>query len=385
MSAVARVLRLALVGGGPGSFIGPVHRMAAELDGRIRLVAGAFSSDHDRCVEAGTRFGVAEDRCYADWRDMIVRERERPDGIDMVAIATPNHLHYPVAVAALEAGLHVMSDKPATASLEEAVALGRIAADAKARYALSYTYTGYPAVRAARTWLAEGRLGNVRKVVVEYIQGWLSTPLEARGDKQASWRVDPVRAGLGGCIADIGVHAFNIAEFVTGRRVEQLSSELVSTVAGRKLDDDCTILLRFGGGATGVLLASQVATGARNGLRLRVWGDKGGLTWDHEQPDRLELDWPDGTSQTLRAGAGGPAGIGARLPVGHPEGYIGAFATLYRDFADVVTGLSPATLLQGIDEGIRGMAFIETSVRSNGRGWTRFMPADGTVRGARAE
>ena len=363
------VLRLALVGGGPGSFIGPVHRMAAELDGRIHLVAGAFSSDPARSIDAGRRFGIVEDRCYSDWRALIAR-----GDIDLIAIATPNHLHFPIARAAIGAGIHVMCDKPATTSLADAQALAQVIAAAQALYALSYTYTGYSAIRAARALCAEGRIGTIRKVVVDYIQGWLAAPIEAQGNKQAGWRADPAQAGLGGCIADIGVHAFNLAEFVTGKRVEAICPELLSVVEGRALDDDCTVLLRFDGGARGLVHASQIATGARNGLRLRVWGDKGGLAWDHERPDRLELDWPDATSQTLRTGAGGPIGDGARLPAGHPEGFIEAFATLYRDLADAIEGKAGDVPIQGIEEGVRGMAFIESAVLGNGGGWAPLLP-----------
>ena len=370
MTGDGQILRLALVGGGPGSFIGPVHRMAAELDGRIRLVAGAFSRDQARSLEAGRRFGVAEDHCFSDWRDLIARA----DDIDLIAIATPNHLHFPIARAAIEAGVHVMSDKPATTSLADARALAEVVAAAQALYALSYTYTGYGAIRAARALCAAGRIGAIRKVAVEYIQGWLSSPIEAQGNKQAGWRTDPTQAGLGGCIADIGVHAFNLAEFVTGKRVEAICPELLSVVEGRALDDDCTVLLRFDGGARGLIHASQIATGARNGLRLRVWGDKGGLAWDHERPDRLDLDWPDATSQTLHAGAGGVIGDGARLPPGHPEGYIEAFATLYRDLADAIEGKASDAPIQGIEEGVRSMALIETAVRGNGAGWAPLSP-----------
>jgi predicted dehydrogenase len=367
-------LRLGLVGGGPGSFIGPVHRMAAELDGRMRLVAGAFSSDPALSIEAGRRYGLADTRSYPSWQAMIAAEAARDDGIQLVAIVTPNSLHFPVAQAALAAGLHVMSDKPATATLSEAVALRKAVAEASGLYALTYTYTGYPMVRAARALCAAGRLGAIRKILVEYIQGWLARPLERQGDKQAAWRADPARAGLGGCIGDIGVHAFNLAEFVSGQKVTSLSADLASLVPGRALDDDCSVLLRFDGGGRGALHASQIAAGSRNGLRLRIWGEKGGLDWSHEQPDRLTLDWPDEPSQVLHAASSylpRMAAFASRLPAGHPEGYIEAFATIYRDFADAIADgcIAPSSPLPTIAQGVRGMAFIDAAVTGNGAGW----------------
>jgi len=361
-------LRLAMVGGGPGSFIGPVHRMAAELDGRIRLTAGVFSRDPAKNAQAAADWGVAPDRVYPDHHAMIAAERGRDDGVDLVSVVTPNHLHFDVAAAALKGGLHVISDKPATLNLAQARDLADIVAASGKLYGLTYTYTGYPMVREAREIVARGDLGAVRKVVVEYSQGWLSRPLEREDNKQASWRSDPARSGVGGCIGDIGVHAFNIAEFITGRRVERLCADVATVVPGRDLDDDCNVLLRFAGGARGVLVASQVSAGARNGLQISVYGETGGLTWSHEDPNILTLDWLDGPSQVLHAGSaylGAGARAVTRLPTGHPEGFIEAFANIYRDFADAIVGKGDGQLVPDIGEGVRGMAFVERAVAAS--------------------
>ncbi|TWB80322.1 putative dehydrogenase [Nitrospirillum amazonense] len=376
------VLRLGLIGGGPGSFIGPVHRMAAELDGRFRLVAGAFSSDPDRSRQGGAAYSVDPARAYPSYAAMIAAERERADGIDVVAIVTPNHLHVPASVHALHAGLHVMCDKPAALTLAEMRDLAEVAAGARGLYALTHTYTGYPLVREARALVAAGRIGRLRKVVVEYSQGWLSTRVETTGLKQADWRTDPGRSGAGGCIGDIGVHAFNLAEFVTGALVTRLCADLSILVPGRRLDDDCNILLRFDDGTPtgvpGVLQASQIAAGDRNGLRLRVFGTEAGLDWSQETPNTLTINGLDGRTEVLHAG-GGAVGAAAqaatRLPIGHPEGYIEAFANLYRDFAAAIHAgrLPPDGTLPGVDAGLRGMAFIETAVANSaaGGGWVR--------------
>ncbi|MEE3623549.1 Gfo/Idh/MocA family oxidoreductase [Nitrospirillum sp. BR 11752] len=368
------VIRMAMVGGGPGSFIGPVHRMAAELDGRIRLVAGAFSRDSAKSAAAARGYGIDPARAYGDYRQMLAAEAVRPDGAQFVAIVTPNHLHFPVAKAALEAGFPVLSDKPATATLEEAQELARVVADTGRPYGLTYTYTGYALVREARAIVRRGDLGAIRKVVVEYSQGWLSEAVEKTNNAQAAWRADPAQSGLGGCIGDIGVHAFNMAEFVSGLKVTRLNADLNSVVPGRRLDDDCNILLRFGDDVPGVLVASQVAAGDRNGLRLRVYGERGGLDWCHERPDVLTLNWLDRPTQTLHAASPylGPAGQGpARLPTGHPEGFIEAFATLYRDFAAIIVsgGDLDGTAVPTIQDGVRGMAFIARAVAANGAGW----------------
>lgn len=368
-------IRLAMVGGGPGAFIGPVHRMAAELDGRMRLVAGAFSRDPARNAEAARVWSVAPDRAYGDYHAMIAAEAARADGAELVAVVTPNHLHFDVSAAALRAGLHVMSDKPATLDLAQAQALQEIVTASGRLYGLTHTYTGYPMVREAREIVRRGDLGVIRKVVVEYAQGWLSRPIEQGGDKQAGWRADPAQSGVGGCIGDIGVHAFNLAEFVSCGRVARLCADVSTVVDGRTLDDDCNILLRFEDGARGVLIASQISAGARNGLKIQVYGEKGGLTWRHERPAELAVDWLDAPSQVLHAGApylSQTARAASRIPTGHPEGFIEAFANLYRDMADAIAeGRGDAGLVPGIADGLRGMAFVETAVAASraGDGW----------------
>lgn len=364
-----------MAGGGPGAFIGPVHRMAAELDGKIRLVAGAFSRDPETSAAAGRAWGLADDRAYPDIAAMIAAEAGRPDGAELLAVVTPNHLHFEAAATALKAGLHVMSDKPATRSLAEARELAGIVRGSGRLYGLTYVYTGYPMVREAREIVRRGDLGAVRKIVVEYSQGWLSEPIERSGNPQAAWRADPARAGAGGCIGDIGVHAFNIAEFVGGARVERLCADVAAVVPGRTLDDDCNVLLRFEGGARGVLIASQISAGARNGLRINVYGEKGGLGWSHERPNELTVDGLEGPSQTLHAGSpylGAAARAATRLPTGHPEGFIEAFANLYGDFADAIAqGRANADMVPDINDGLRGMAFVETAVAASRdeRGW----------------
>ncbi len=364
------VVRLGLIGGGPGAFIGPVHRIAAEMDREIQLVAGVFSSDPARSRAAGQGFGIDPARAYGSLEALIAGERDRPDGVQMVAITTPNHLHFAMAKTALEAGIAVMSDKPATATLAEATALEQIVARTGTPYRLTYTYTGYPMVREMRARIAAGAIGKIRKFVVEYLQGWLADPIEG-DNKQAAWRVDPARAGIGACIGDIGVHGFNLLEFVTGEKVASLNADLVTVVDGRTLDDDCTVGLRLDGGAHGILLASQIATGERNTLRIRVYGATGSVEWTHDACDQLRIGDANGTVTTLYAGGGAlgaDARAAARLPAGHPEGYLEAFANLYRDFAGLLNDRD-APLLPGIESGLRSMAFVDTAVRHNGAGW----------------
>lgn len=364
--------RMGLIGGGPGSFIGPVHRIAAELDREIELVAGAFSSDPARSRAAGESYRIDPARAYPDIAAMLREEVKRPDGIDFVAITTPNHVHLPAARAALEAGIAVMCDKPATTTLAEARELAEVVERSDRPFALSYTYSGYPLVREARARVAAGALGPVRKVVVEYAQGWLA---RAETGKQAEWRADPARAGAGGCIADIGVHAFQLAEFVTGARVTRLLADLAAVVPGRLVDDDCQLLLRFDNGARGALLASQVSVGERNGLTLRIYGENAGLTWRQEDPNKLWISHFDGRTELVQTGdpgLGADAQAATRTPGGHPEGYLEAFANLYRDFAQLLRGES--ALVPGIADGLRGMALIETAVRASAQdaGWVDF-------------
>jgi len=358
-----------MVGGGPGSFIGPVHRMAAELDRRFALVAGSFSSDLSKTRAGAAAYGVTSERAYAGYREMFAAERARTDGIEAVAIVTPNHLHLPIAVAALESGLHVLSDKPATATLAEALTLRDVVRRSSGLYGLTYTYTGYPMIREARRRVARGDVGRVRKAIVDYPQGWLSSPIERQGNKQAEWRVDPARSGLGGCIGDIGVHAFNLAEYVSGARVRTLLADLSSVVPHRVLDDDCNVLLRFDGGQPGVLTASQISTGERNGLTLRIYGETGGLHWSHADPTVLTLNYSDDRSEILHASSA-QFGAAARLPTGHPQGFIEAFANIYSDFADAVLGARDliGTVIPDIEAGVRSMRFVERAIESSRAG-----------------
>jgi predicted dehydrogenase len=359
-----------------------VHRIAAELDGRIELVAGAFSQSAERSRAAADMYKIDPDRAYADYKTMLEAERKRSDAVDFVAIVTPNHLHLPVAVAALQAGFPVMSDKPATATYAEAVELERSVAGSGLPYGLTHTYAGYGLVREARAMCASGKLGKIRKIVVEYLQGWLSNPIETTGQKQAAWRADPAQSGAGGCIGDIGTHAFHLTEYVTGLKVVGVNATLLRVVAGRKLDDDCTSLLRMDNGAQGVLVASQIAAGEGNGMRLRIYGEKGSLDWKQEDPNRLRVKWLDGPEEIRHAAAGylsEDARAVARLPGGHPEGYLEAFAVLYREFAEALiawqknkAAVLPATL-PGIEAGVRGMRFIDRAIESSTHeSWVEF-------------
>ena len=380
--AEVRKLRMGMVGGGPGAFIGPVHRMAAELDGKIELVAGAFSQSAERSREAGAHYKIDPARAYADYRQMIEAERKRADGIDFVAIVTPNHLHLPVALAALEAGIPVMSDKPATATYEEALKLEAAVAKSGLLYGLTHTYAGYAMVRAARAICAAGELGTIRKVAVEYFQGWLSGPLETTGNKQAAWRSDPAQSGAGGAIGDIGTHAFHLLEYVSGLKVTAINATLRTVVPGRRLDDDCNAFLRMQNGAGGTLACSQVAAGEMNALALRIYGEKGSLQWRQQDPNRLIVKWLDRPEEIHHAAMGylsADARAMARTPAGHPEGYLEAFAVLYREFADALNAWKqgqrdalPATL-PGIEAGVCGMRFIERAIESNKKeGWVEF-------------
>lgn len=373
---------MGMVGGGPGAFIGPVHRIAAELDGRIEMVAGAFSQSAERSRAAGASFRIDPARAYAGYSEMLEAERKRPDPIDFVVIATPNDMHLPVAKAALEAGFPVMSDKPATATYDEVLDLEAAVKKSGLPYGLTHTYAGYSLVREARAICASGELGKIRKIVIEYLQGWLSHPIETTGQKQAAWRSDPVRNGPGGCIGDIGTHAFHLVEYVTGLEITSLNAALRSVVPGRRLDDDCTALLRLNNGASGVMAASQVAAGEGNGVRLRVYGEDASIDWKQEDPNRLRVRRVD-KPEEIRHAAGlylsADAGAVTRLPGGHPEGYLEAFAVLYREFADALEawhGNKAAVLpptLPGIRAGVRGMRFIERAIESSrAESWVEF-------------
>jgi predicted dehydrogenase len=379
---VTRKLRMGMVGGGPGAFIGPIHKIAAEMGGKIELVAGAFSQTAERSRQAGEGFGIDPARAYGSYQDMLRAERARPDPIDFIVVATPNHLHLPVSLEALQAGIAVMSDKPATATYEEALVLQAAVEKSAQPYALTHTYAGYGMVREARALCASGRLGAIRKVAVEYLQGWLSQPIERSGHKQAEWRSNPAFSGAGGCIGDIGTHAFHMVEYVAGIDVTQINATLRRVVPGRQLDDDCNAMLRFANGASGVLMASQVATGELNELRLRIYGELGSLDWRQQDPSRLTLRWADGPEQTYHGATcylSEDAKAAFLLPPGHPEGVIEAFSVLYGEFAqtlierqrDPASPLPPT--LPGIRAAVRGMRFIERAMESDRQqAWVKF-------------
>jgi predicted dehydrogenase len=365
-------IRYGMVGGGEGAFIGAVHRMAARLDDRWELVCGAFSADAIKARRSGAALGLPLARCYDNYAVMMAREALLPpeDRMQCVVIVTPNYLHLPVALAAFEHGFHVLSDKPATATLGDCRELAARLRSSGLHYGLTHPYSGYPMIREARARVARGDLGTVRKILVEYTQGWLAAPIERDGQKQAAWRLDPAQAGVGGCMGDIGVHAFQLAEFTSGLQVKELNADLRSVVAGRKLDDDGTVLLRFDNGASGVLIASQICTGDENNVRLRIYGDKASLDWQQMEPNSLWLRHLDGPAQLLRTGVGGTgseAAAAQRVPGGHPEGYIEAFGNLYREFAQRLDGGSHGDV-PGISDALRGMAFVETAVASSAAG-----------------
>ena len=380
--AEARKLRMAMVGGGPGAFIGPVHRLAAELDAGIELVAGAFSHSAERSCQAGAGYRSDPARAYPDYRQMFEAERRRPDAIDFVSIVTPNHLHLPVALAALDAGIPVMSDKPATATYEQALQLEAAVRKSRLPYGLTHTYAGYAMVRQARALCAAGSLGAIRKVAVEYFQGWLSGPLEDSGHKQAAWRTDPARSGAGGAIGDIGTHAFHLLEYISGLQVTALNASLRTVVPGRRLDDDCSAFLRLSNGAEGTLACSQIAAGEMNEMHLRIYGEKGSLAWRQQDPNRLIVKWIDRPEEIHHAAMNylsGDALAVARVPAGHPEGYLEAFAVLYREFAGALaawkqgSGAPMPSTLPGIEAGVRGMRFIERVIESSrNAAWVQF-------------
>lgn len=361
-------IRLGMVGGGTGAFIGYVHRIAARLDGDFELVAGALSSRPAVAQESGRNLGLAEDRIYTSYEEMAAAESKRKDGIQAVSIVTPNHMHYGPARAFLEAGIHVICDKPLTSTLEDARALAAIKPKKGAKFLLTHNYTGYPLVRQARELVKSGALGKIRVVQAEYPQDWLTMPVH---NKQADWRTDPERSGAGGAIGDIGTHAYNLLRFVTGLRTEAVSADLTSFVKGRKLDDNVHILLRFQGGARGMLWASQVAVGNENGLQLRVYGEKAGLEWRQDNPNQMWFTEFGKPRQLLTRGGAisvdpAPA-MNVRIPGGHPEGYLEAFATLYSQFAQVIRGEGKAVagLLPSLEDGVEGMMFITAAVQSS--------------------
>ena len=364
-----RVVQLGMVGGGAGAFIGAVHRLAAQLDGEARVVAGALSSTPERSIASGREIGLAPDRTYPDWRTMLAAERTRADPIDAVVIVTPNHAHFEPAMASIEAGFHVVIDKPMVIEPAHGAALEQAAANAGRLVCVTYNYTGYPLVRAAREMIARGELGAVRKVIAEYHQGWLATDLARSGQKQAAWRGDPALAGAG-ALGDIGTHAENLARFVTGLTIESLAADVRTIVPGRRVDDDVLVRLSFAGGAVGHVSVSQVCVGEENGLTLRVYGERGGLTWRQEQPNELLLNTLAGDRRVITRGsaAAGTAG-GTRLPPGHPEGFIEAFANVYLGFYAAIRR-EPGAPFPDVREGVAGVRFVAAALASHGA-WVR--------------
>jgi predicted dehydrogenase len=381
-----RKLRMGMIGGGKNAFIGAVHRIAANMDGLIELVCGAFSSHPDNARESGKALFLPEDRVYLSYQEMMEKESKLPEGIrmDFVAIVTPNHLHFAPAMLALEKGFNVVLDKPMTFSLQEALELQKKVEETGLLLCLTHTYSGYPLVKQARVMIKEGLFGKIRKVYVEYPQGWLSRLSEKDGSKQAEWRTDPARSGKSGAMGDIGTHAAHLAEYISGLQIKQLCADLSIMVEGRALDDDGNVLLRFDNGATGVLYASQVAAGEENALRIRVYGEKGGIEWAQQEPNTLLVKWLDQPTQIYRAGMpylSAEAKHNTRTPAGHPEGYLEAFANLYRNFALTLMarldGAKPpkeALDFPSVEDGVRGLAFIDNLIRSNEskEKWTAF-------------
>jgi len=383
-----RKLRMGMLGGGEGAFIGAIHRFAAQADGQIELVCGAFSSDPVKSVKSGRMLYLPADRIYPSYQEMIEQESKLPidERMDFISIVTPNHIHFEPAIMALDYGFHVLIEKPITISLNEAQQLQSKLAETGLQLALAHTYTGYPMVKEARRLVEEGVLGKIRKVFVNYHQGWLSTLLEEEGNKQAVWRTDPSKSGICGAMGDIGVHAFNLAEYITGLEVSHISAQLNTVVDGRRLDDDGMVMLKFGAGASGMLTACQVATGEENNLSIKVYGEKGGLEWHQMEPNTLLLKFQDKPMQVLRAGQSylsAEAQQNSRTPAGHPEGYLEAFGNIYLNFAAAISSrlaqveskLSKPEF-ESIEAGVRGMLFIEKVVESHNSElkWIRLLP-----------
>ncbi len=376
-------IRLGMVGGGQGAFIGGVPRIAARIDGEFTLVAGALSSDPERAKASAAELGLDPERSYGSFEEMAKTEAKRVDGIEAVAIVTPNHMHWPAAKVFLEAGIHVICDKPLTSSLGDAKKLAKLVEKSGKLFVLTHNYTGYPMVRQAREMVANGKLGDIRVVQAEYPQDWLTERLEASGQKQAAWRTDPKQSGVGGATGDIGTHAYNLARFVTGLELDRLSADLTAFVDGRPLDDNTHVMLRFKGGAKGMLWASQVAPGNENALKLRVYGTKGGLEWEQEQPNHLWFT-PFGQPKQLitrgGAGAGAAAGRVSRTPSGHPEGYLEGFANIYAEAARAIRAarkkggkLAKDVIFPTVADGVEGVAFVEACVKSSAKNaaWTK--------------
>ena len=381
-----RKLRMGMIGGGKDAFIGAIHRIAANMDGLIELVCGALSSSPEKALESGRTLFLPEDRIYPNYEEMILQESRLPAGqrMDFVSIVTPNHAHFAPAMMALEHGFHVVIDKPITFTLDEAKQLKKKVEESGLSLLLTHTYAGYPMVKQAREMVKAGELGKIRKIIVEYPQGWLSRLSEKDGNPQAAWRTDPARSGKSGCMGDIGTHAAHLAEYISGLKITKLCADLSIVVDGRALDDDGNVLLKFDNGSNGVLIASQIAAGEENALRIRVYGEKGGLEWAQQEPNTLILKWLDAPVQILRAGGhqlSSYAAFNSRTPGGHPEGYLEAFANLYRNFAlcisaknEGIKAAPEAYDYPSVDEGIRGMAFINNVVNSSlsNDKWTNF-------------
>ncbi len=379
-----RKIRYGMIGGGRGAFIGGVHRTAAAIDGQTQLVCGAFSSDPQRSKDSGKDLFLPAKRCYGDFKEMIKAEAVLPadERMDFVSIVTPNHMHFPAAKLALESGFHVLSDKPATFNLAQAKELAGIVKKSGRLYGITYNYTGYPLIRQARQMIEQGKLGKIRKVVVEYPQGWLATLLEKTGQKQAAWRTDPKISGAAGCMGDIGTHAINLAEYVTGLHIKELAADLTIFVEGRQLEDDGNVLLRFTNGAKGVLHSSQISVGCENNLTLRVYGELGGIEWSQLDPNTMivtSLDQPKQVFRTSMGYLGSAAAAVTRTPAGHPEGYLEGFANIYKNFVNHIRAIEAGTKPYPLDmdyptieEGVAGMAFIEAVVASSAKNaaWT---------------
>lgn len=373
---MTRKLRMGMVGGGTDAFIGAIHRLAAFMDNQIELVCGCFSVNPEISKSSGKFYYLPEERVYTSYQEMFEKEAALPEGerMDFVTIVTPNFVHFAPAMMALENGFHVVIDKPITYTLDEALQLKKKLDETGLTLALTHTYSGYPAVKHAKKIIADGGLGTIRRVIVEYPQGWLSSKVEDAGNAQASWRTDPKRSGKAGCMGDIGTHANHLAEYITGLKVVELCAELNVFVPGRMLDDDGAALLRYDNGARGVLIATQVAAGEENAIRIRVYGEKGGLDWFQHEPNSLYLKWSDKPTQILRVGTNmnsDAAAHNTRTPGGHPEGYLEAFANIYRNFASTVMARmngdepSPEMLdFPGVEDGIRGMQFIDAVVKA---------------------
>ena len=374
-------IKLGMVGGGEGAFIGEVHRIAARMDERFQLCAGALCSDPERSLKSALDLGLPEDRSYSDYKEMAISESQRDDGINFVSIVTPNHLHHPIAKAFLEVGINVICDKPMTMNSEEAQELIDISESSDLIFAVTYNYSGYPLIREAREIIKIGELGSIRIIKVEYIQDWLTEPIEKTGQKQASWRVDPKKSGIGGSIGDIGTHAFHLAHFVTQQLPNKISADLSCFVEGRELDDNAHILMRYESGAKGMIWSSQVAPGNENNLKIQIYGEKGGLIWQQENPNELILNLLNQPSKRLTRGSsfvGDQSARLTRIPAGHPEGYLEGFANIYREVADEFSAkisgkpISKDILYPTSKEGLYGVSFIEAAIESNSKDsvWT---------------